>query len=216
MQTRRGWMIGVAVIMFVAATAWAQMDRGRKSAARADKPGKAVRAKIGEPAPDFKLKGIDGKTYQLADMADKVVVLEWFNTRCPFTRGAAELMSTTSARYVEKDVVWLAIDSTHLKHRDYQNAERLRAYAEENQLKYPILKDEDGKVARAYGAKTTPHIFIINKGTLVYAGAHDNGTGTRADGDRNYIAEALDAILAGKDVPAPKTKNRGCALKLKP
>ena len=159
---------------------------------------------IGKAPPEFELKSCDAKTYKLSDYQDKVVVLEWFNQDCPVTRRYTPKMKELATEYAEKDVLWLAIDSTH-----YQTAENDGKYHREHKIPYPILMDTDGNVGRQYHAKTTPHMFVINKGTLVYNGAIDNR------GDRNYVADALDAVLAGKEVPLAKTKSFGCGVKYK-
>lgn len=207
MQTRvsKWGALGAAVMVALSVTAvqsaWADSEEKK--------------AVIGKAAPDFTLKGIDGKEYKLSEHKDKIVVLEWFNKQCPFVKGAAKMMAETSAKYAKKGVVWLAIDSTHPKHGDYRDAKQISEYAKKNSIKYPILKDEDGKVGQAYGAKTTPHMYIINKGELVYIGGHSNVQGAKP-GDRNYVAESLDALLEGKSVPSATTKNRGCGVKYKP
>jgi peroxiredoxin len=197
--------LGAVLTIGVAGLAW-QTARGAEGGAA-----KAAE-EVGKPAPAFELKGLDGKTYRLADLQDKLVVLEWFNPKCPFVQGAAKLMSETSAKYTAQGVVWLAVYSTDPKSRDHSDAAAVRAYLDEHGLKYPVLLDENGKVGKAYGAKTTPHMFIINKGTLAYAGGHADGTGPEP-GSRNYIAESLDALSAGKTLPATTTPNRGCSIK---
>ncbi len=169
--------------------------------------------KVGDDAPMFELKDLDGKTHKLADHKDKIVVLEWFSHHCPFVQNAAEFMAKNSAKYAEKGVVWMAVDSTDPEHRSYVKPEKVKAYAKEHKLNYPILQDADGKVGKMYGAETTPHMFILKHGKVVYIGGHDNGTGVHANGSRNYIAETLDALLDGKDVPSPTTQNRGCSVK---
>lgn len=168
------------------------------------------RAEVGKPAPDFTLKGTDGKTYKLSDYKDKTVVLEWINRDCPVSRARMPIMREMAARYAKKGVVWLAIDSTH-----YQKPENMAAYIKSNKLPYPVLMDPDGRVGRLYTARTTPHMFVIHKGTLVYAGAIDDGNNRRA-GKRNYVAEALDAVLAGKQPPIQRTRPYGCSVKYKP
>ena len=173
-----------------------------------DKP--AARAKIGQPAPDFELRGADGKTYKLADFKDKVVVLEWISKDCPWSVRACPNLIKTADRYAEQGVVWLAVDSSK-NHTAEQNAK----YSQKKKLPYPILMDADGTVGRLYQARTTPHMFIIDKGTLAYAGAHDNqAPGKKPKGEtRNYVAEALDALLAGKAVPVAETQSYGCTVK---
>ncbi len=167
-------------------------------------------AEVGKPAPDFTLKGTDGKTYKLSDYKDKTVVLEWINRDCPVSRARMPIMRELARKYAEKGVVWLAIDSTH-----YQKPENMAAYIKANKLPYPVLMDPDGTVGRLYGARTTPHMFVIHKGTLAYAGAIDDGNNRRA-GKRNYVAEALDAVLAGKQPPIQRTRPYGCSVKYKP
>lgn len=166
-----------------------------------------AKAKIGQAAPDFELTGADGKTYKLADYKDKVVVLEWCSKDCPFSHKespnyALPKMQELSKAYGEKGVVWLGIDSTN-----WTEAKERAEFDKEKGIAYPILMDNDGKVGHLYGATNTPHMFIINKGTLVYMGAHDD------KGDRSYIRESLDALLAGKEVPQAETKPYGCTVK---
>lgn len=172
--------------------------------AQTTKPSDPDQAEVGKPAPDFELKDLTDKTLKLADYRDKIIVLEWWNQDCPVTRKYIPTMKKLAAEHAEKNVVWLGIDSTH-----YQTRAKNQKFVEKHSIGYPILLDTDGKVGRKYGAKTTPHMFVINKGTLVYTGAIDNR------GDRNYVAEALEAILAGREVPLAKTQPFGCSVKYK-
>jgi len=109
-------------------------------------------------APDFKLKNYDGKEVKLADYKGKIIVLEWFNQECPFVKYHYEktpTMKNLAARFKDKKVVWLAIDSTN-----HQKTEKNKKYAEKNKILYPILDDRSGKIGRAYKAKNTPHMFM--------------------------------------------------------
>jgi peroxiredoxin len=206
------WLCGVTLVgacVFAAGMA--------KDAADEKQDKKPKKAKLGAAAPDFELKSIDGKSYKLSDFEDKIVVLEWFSITCPYVVAAADMMAKTSDKYVddemkESKVVWFAVDSTAEASGSHRSDEQVKAYAKSNKLTYPILRDPSGKVGKAYGAQTTPHIFIIKDGKLVYKGGHADGRGVEP-GDRNYIAETLDALLAGKDVPAKETRNRGCSVK---
>jgi peroxiredoxin len=162
------------------------------------KKAKPVKAKIGEPAPEFTLKDYAGKTFDLSTMKDKIVVLEWFNKDCPYCKMYCEDLKKTAAKYAEKGVVWAAVDSTHFR----KNAENAK-YAKEHEVTYPILSDFDGKIGRMYGATNTPHVFIINKGTLVYSGAFIDRN------KKNPTISALDEILAGEPVTKSKTKPFG-------
>ncbi|MDH3583449.1 MAG: redoxin domain-containing protein [Phycisphaerae bacterium] len=171
----------------------------------------SAKSAIGAAAPAFELKDQNGATVTLAQFKGKTVVLEWANDGCPVWRGHHRPRKTTmvdlQARYAEKGVIWLAIDSTAS-----HDAKRLKATAERFQIAYPILDDHAGHVGRAYGARTTPHMFIIDpSGKLAYDGAIDN----RGQGDEpiNYVDRALTEILAAKPVSTPKTKPYGCGVK---
>lgn len=196
MLAKQATLLCALAALAVSATAQEQSEKPKDKAE--NKPELA----IGKPAPDFELKGSDGKTYKLSDYKDKTVVLEWWNQDCPVCKKYLPTMKELAKKYAEKDVAWLAIDSTH-----YQTAEKNKEFAEKHSIEYPILMDSDGKIGRYYEARTTPHMFVVHKGTLVYDGAIDD------QGERNYIAEALDAVLADKPVPLAKTKPFGCSVK---
>lgn len=173
-------------------------------------------AKIGEPAPAFTLTDTDGKTVNLSDFKGKVVVLEWFNPECPFIVKHHAKNTTFNDLYTQyntKNVVFLAINSSAEGKQGYGkklNQEKKTAY----KMQYPILLDEDGKVGRAYAAKTTPHCFIIDtEGKLAYGGAIDNDTSPDKAGSKNYVKNALDEILAGKPVSESSTRPYGCSVK---
>lgn len=175
-------------------------------------------AKLGEPAPDFTLTDLDGKKVQLSQLKGKTVVLEWFNPDCPFvkanhTQGSLKGMAK---RYTEKGIVWLAINSG-APGKQGHGAEVNKAGREKYGIDYPILLDESGDVGRAYGAKTTPHMYVINpEGVLVYNGAIDNTPGSEAEkGDNvvNYVDAALADLAAGKAVSTKETSPYGCSVK---
>jgi peroxiredoxin len=173
-------------------------------------------AKVGQPAPDFTLKDQDGKTVRLSDLKGKVVVLEWFNQGCPYVvkhYKTTKTMNTTADKYKDKDVVWLAINTTGTT--DAENKETAQAW----NISRPILNDTTTSVAQAYGAKATPHMYVIDKeGKLAYKGAiDDDPTESAEKGDKavNFVAKALDEVLAGKPVTTPETKAYGCNVKYK-
>src|SRR5262245_8061449 len=164
-------------------------------------------AKLGQPAPQFALQDQNGKTVNLSDFSGKVVVLEWFNDECPFVKGAYEgnTMNDTASKLSEKGVVWLAIDSTKSHSVDHN-----KQIATEWKMDRPILDDASGSVGHLYGAKTTPHMFVINKdGTLVYMGAIYEESDKKA----NYVEKAVTEVLAGQSVSQPQTKSWGCTVK---
>lgn len=177
--------------------------------------GAKATAAIGQPAPQFELKDQDGQPVRLSQYGDKVVVLEWFNNECPFVvkQYAQGDMNKLAAKYKDQGVVWLAINSTS-SHDVAHN----KKVAGEWSIDRPVLSDADGSVGKQYGAKTTPHMYIINKGTLVYAGAIDSIRSTEqsdiAKAD-NYVAKALDEVLAGKPVSQAETQSYGCSVKYK-
>lgn len=164
-----------------------------------------AKADIGQPAPPFTLKDAWGKEFKLQEFKDHIVVLEWINQQCPVSHKAHqdEVMQKTYKKFAEKGVIWLAIDTTSNR-KPVEN----RIYAAKMQLAYPVLHDVEGKVGRAYGAATTPHMYVIDKnGKLAYMGAIDDQNKT------NYVEKALEELLAGKDVTTSKTKPYGCGVK---
>lgn len=183
--------------------------------AAADVKGKA---ELGQPAPDFTLTDLDGKTVKLSDYKGKVVVLEWFNPDCPFVkRNHGEGSLKTMAKDVQaKGVVWLAINSGAAGKQGHGKATN-EAGRDRYGMTSPILLDESGAVGRAYGAQTTPHMYVIDEaGVLVYRGAIDNAPdGDPSEGTvvRNYVAEALDDVLAKKPVRTREVEAYGCKVK---
>jgi len=173
-----------------------------------------------DPAPDFTLTDTNGRTHRLADYSGRTVVLEWLNYECPFVRkhyGAGN-MQTLQERYTERGVVWLAIVSNAPGEQGhYPNAQMNRMAADRNAHQTAILMDPTGVVGRAYGARTTPHMFVIDRaGEIVYNGAIDDRPSPSPGslrGARNYVAEALDAVLAGRRVPTARTQPYGCNVK---
>ncbi len=169
-------------------------------------------ATVGQTAPAFTVKDQDGRDVDLATLRGKIVVLEWTNPDCPFVQRhyRAKTMSTLADRFKDRDVVWLAVNSTN-----YMDATKGRAWRAQQGFSYPILDDHAGTVGHAYGAKTTPHMFVIDKtGTVVYQGAIDDDAAGASEGSaRNYVAEALDAVTAGQAVRVAETKPYGCSVK---
>ena len=172
----------------------------------------------GDKAPDFTLTDTAGVQHSLAKyLADgKVVVLEWFNPDCPFIIKHHKLNKTMNETFIfmgHKGVVWLAINSSAAG-KQGAGLERNQAAHKEYEMTFPILMDESGKVGRAYGAKTTPHMFIIGKdGKVAYTGAIDDDPSPTQCGQRNYVISALRAVLEGRPVPEPSTKPYGCSVK---
>jgi peroxiredoxin len=173
----------------------------------------ATGVKIGQTAPDFNLTSADGKTIKLADFKGKIVVLEWFNPECPVIVGKHKegAFKALTEKY-GKDVTFVAINSSAKGQQGYGKDINAKT-AKEWGVTYPILMDEDGKIGHAYGAKTTPHMFVINTdGKIAYMGAIDDG-GPGKPGKTNYVAAALDSLLKHETVATTETKPYGCSVK---
>lgn len=175
---------------------------------------------IGKPAPDFTLKDCTGKEHRLSDFQGKTVVLEWVNHGCPFVikHYSAGNMQKLQADATSRGVVWLSICSSAPGQQGHMSAEEAVKKCEEVGSKATAyLLDEDGKVGRLYGAKRTPEMFVVNaEGILVYKGAIDDKPSAKSEdiaGAKNFVAAALDEVLAGKPVTKPETAAYGCSVK---
>jgi peroxiredoxin len=180
----------------------------------------AAQAVVGQKAPDFSLVDSHGKTRSLAEFSGRPVVLEWWNYQCPFVgkHYGGGNMQKLQHEWTGKGVVWLTVSSSAAGKQGYVDGARADAIMKEKGgAPTAILLDHDGKVGRAYGAKTTPHMFVIDKnGTLVYAGGIDDKPSTDAadlSGATNYVAAALGELLAGKAVSAKASQPYGCSVK---
>jgi len=177
-------------------------------------------ATVGQAAPAFSAVDAAGKTVSLADFKGRTVVLEWVNPGCPFVQkhyGAAN-MQATQKDATSKGVVWLSINSTAADAGDYlRPAEMAQWMQTQKAAATATLMDSDGKVGRAYGARTTPHMYIVDPaGKLVYAGGIDNKPSSNpADipTATNYVKAALNETLAGKPVSQASTRPYGCSIK---
>lgn len=175
---------------------------------------------IGKPAPDFTLPDCAGKNVSLSDFKGKVVVLEWVNHGCPFVvkHYGSGNMQKLQADAAAKGVVWLSIcSSAPGKQGHMSGADAAKNCAKVNSAATAYLLDESGKTGRAYGAKVTPELYVIDAGgTLVYHGAIDDKKSTNPGdiaGAKNHVAAALEEVLAGKPVTTPKTEAYGCSVK---
>jgi peroxiredoxin len=180
----------------------------------------AAVAAVGKAAPNFTLTDTTGKKWHLSDLKGKIVVLEWFNHGCPFVKKHYESgnMQKLQKEYTGKGVIWLSINSSAKgKQGNATNAEHEKMMKEKNAAQTAVLIDEDGSVGRAYGAKTTPDMYVINKkGVLVYAGAIDDKNGfdqSEIATAKNYVKAAIDELLSGKTVTIAETKPYGCSVK---
>lgn len=184
--------------------------------------GAQAAATVGQPAPEITLKDTTGKTVRLSDFKGKHVVLEWTNPGCPFVRKHYDSgnMPATQKDAAGKDVVWLAVNSTEKASGDYLEPAKLTSWLKERQsVPTAILMDEEGTAGRAYGARTTPHMYIVNpQGQLIYAGGIDSIASAKADDiprATNYVKTGLAEALAGKPLTASTTRPYGCSIKYK-
>lgn len=174
----------------------------------------------GSPAPGFSLKTLEGKPFALADFKGRWVALEWVNPDCPFVQkhyNAGNMQATQRFAAANK-VVWIQINSTTPTHKDYKSTAQMRDWlvAMTSQPEYSAL-DEPGAVGRAYAAKTTPQMVLIDPaGAVVYNGAIDDKRSANvADipGARNHFKAAIEEVMAGKPVSQPVTTPYGCTIK---
>ncbi len=174
----------------------------------------SAEAAVGALAPDFALPDLHGTVRHLADYRGRVVVLEWINPNCPFSRRHAEEGTMTRLAAAHSDVVWLAINSTSKKHTDFLTPEQHAAYDKQHGITYPVLYDSDGTVGHSYDASTTPDMFVIDEqGRLLYRGAIDDDPYGRAKARNNYVEAALAAHAAGRPVDPASTRSYGCSVK---
>jgi peroxiredoxin len=175
---------------------------------------------VGQSAPDFTLRDATGKPVRLGDFRGKHVVLEWTNPACPYVRKHYDSgnMPATQKEAVDKGVVWLSIDSTAKSSYEYLEPAKLVAWQKERKAQpTALLMDEDGTAGKAYGARTTPHMYIVDpQGKLIYAGGIDSipSSDPRDIGKAvNYVRQGLNEALAGKPLSAAVTRPYGCSVK---
>jgi peroxiredoxin len=177
-------------------------------------------ADIGKPAPDFTAKDTNGKEISLSQFKGKYVVLEWTNHGCPFVRkhyGSGN-MQALQKKYTAKGVEWISIISSAEGKQGYVNDQEANELTQERHASpSAVIRDPKGEIGRLYGAKTTPHMFVIDKdGTLVYKGAIDSIPSPDKEDiakARNYVDLAFADLEAGRKVATPVTQSYGCAVK---
>lgn len=215
-------VILVILIVVLGAAAWtiaAKVAEANKTEAVANALKEPA---VGSPAPAFTLTDTKGKQHNLADFKGKYVVLEWVNFGCPFVKKHYESgnMQSTQKKAVDKGVVWLSVcSSAEGKQGHLEAAEWNEEIADRKLSSTAVLIDESGTVGKTYGAKTTPHMYIVNPdGVLIYKGAIDDKPSTNQDdipGARNHVLAALDESMAGKPVSTASTQSYGCSVKYK-
>ena len=180
-------------------------------------------AKVGAPAPVFQAVDADGKTRSLSEFAGKTVILEWTNADCPYVRKHynSATMQTLQKDMTREGVVWLSVVSSPVGEQGHVEGPQAKELTvKRDAAPTAVLLDPNSKVARAYGAQTTPHMYIIDpKGTLAYMGAIDDKPSSSAaslNGAKSYVRQAMTELKAGKPVSEAATKSYGCAVKYAP
>jgi len=182
---------------------------------------KKTTAEVGEKAPAFELKDQNGKTHKLSDYKDKIVVLEWFSATCPYCKKAwgnglvpkllKELESSTT------EVVYLAVNSTAKNTTEEEVLESGKEFFKELEASTPMLMDYDGKAGRVYGARTTPHMYVIDgESVLVYQGALSDDRRFKEGKDaETHIMRVVNQLNAGEEVSPSYVQPWGCSVKYK-
>jgi peroxiredoxin len=180
----------------------------------------AIAASVGEPAPDFTDTDTNGVTHTLSDFEGKTVVLEWTNHECPYVvkHYKSGNMQSLQEKWTDQGVVWIRVNSGAPGNQGHLTAEQSNTLAsEQNVAASATILDESGEIGRAYDAKTTPHMYVINpEGTLVYAGAIDSiNSADPADIDdaTNYVDQALQAVMNNQPIETATTRAYGCSVK---
>ena len=177
-------------------------------------------AVVGQAAPNFTVTDSNGTSVSLADYKGKYVVLEWMNPVCPFTQKhyRSGNMQALQSEYRAKGVVWLSVNTAEAGSSSYRPGSEMNAW--ETEMKAApsaLLMDSDSSLAKLYGAKTTPHMFVVSPaGMVVYAGAIDDKRSTNIEdvkNAKNFVKTALDESLADKPVSISSTQPYGCSVK---
>jgi hypothetical protein len=180
----------------------------------------AIETPVDEPAPDFVCNDSNGVTHTLSAYKGKIVVLEWLNHDCPFVKkhyGSGNMQKLQKI-YTGRDVIWLSVISSAPGKQGFCTPDKANDLTRtKNAYPTAVLLDPLGTVGKKYGAKTTPHMFIINtEGILVYNGGIDNKRSTDpldVDKATNYVAKALNELMAGKEVSTKTSAPYGCSVK---
>lgn len=176
-------------------------------------------AEVGQPAPEFTAKDIHGKTHKLSDYKGKIVVLESYNLDCPYVVNhyKSGAMQDLQSELAEQGVVWLLVNSVGQRFPSYRQPEKAQKEWESQKIKASAwLDDSSGEIGKAYGMRTTPHMFVIDQqGTLAYQGAIDDRAASSGDPRkaRNYVREVVQKIKSGEKPAVSQTKPYGCGVK---
>jgi len=177
----------------------------------------AFTLQIGQQAPDFKLPGVDGKQYSLANFKDaKFLVVVFSCNHCPYVVGSEARILRFAADYAPRGVKMVAINSNETENHPMDSFELMITRAKEKNFPFPYLRDEPQEVALAYGALRTPHFYVFDADRkLRYTGRMDDNPKVEANAKTHELRDAMDALLAGKKPPIEQTNPLGCNVKWK-
>ena len=170
---------------------------------------------LGSKAPDFNLPGVDGKNHALADFKDaKLLVVVFTCNHCPFVLGSEARLKALYKKFQPRGVVWVAINANETVNHPTDSFEEMKRRARDDQLPWTYLRDDPQTTARAYGALRTPHFYVFDQGRkLRYTGRMDDNPRDAAKATTHELADALDALLAGRQPAVPLTNPIGCNVK---
>ncbi len=215
-------VMSAAVILGAVSLATSMQDSTTTAPAQPEKTEAPEKATIDAKAPNFTLKDSNGNTHSLSDFEGKIVVLEWFSSACPYSgkESAASVHSSgrvadaqKQLKEIDENVVYLLIDSTA-----NQPAEKVKTASVAALKKYdneaPLLMDYSGEVGHMYGARTTPHVYVIDEeGILRYSGAFDDNSRGKNPESTNYAVNTVKQLKAGETVSPSQTRPWGCGVK---
>lgn len=170
---------------------------------------------IGQPAPDFSLPATDGRTYSLADFADKPILVVVFTcNHCPYAIGSEDRLIDMARRYAPHGVAFVAINSNATHNHPEDSFEHMKERAKRKNFPFPYLRDESQAVALAYGALRTPHVYVFDSQRILrYTGRIDDNPREAAKATSHELRDAIEALLAGEDPPVKVTNPIGCNIK---
>jgi len=177
----------------------------------------AFTLQIGRPAPDFRLPGVDGKEYSLADFADaKVLIVVFSCNHCPYVVGSEDRMNVLYADYAPKGVAMIAINSNETQGHPTDSFDHMVRRAKDKGFQFPYVRDESQEIAKAYGALRTPHFYVFDADRkLRYTGRMDDNPREPGKQTTQELRDALDAVLAGEAPAVAMTNPIGCNVKWK-
>jgi len=172
--------------------------------------------RVGSSSPGFEtLPATDGKKYSLGDFSDKKILVVVFScNHCPYVQAYEDRMINLQREYALRGIQLIAINSNETVHYPEDNFDEMVKRAKKKGFNFPYLRDEDQSVAEAFGATHTPEFFVLDQQRVLrYHGKMDDNYQSAADVKVHYLRDAVDALLAGKDVKQPETYSIGCTIK---